>query len=78
MASMTPAQLNQIREIRKSLRARLANQLTYPKVVIGIAKTRPLSENEVLLAQEYLEECLRLVDAQLTLLLGTENHEPHL
>lgn len=71
---MSPTTYHRIKEVRRTLHAQLSNQMTYPKVLIGLAQNRRLTEEEILLAQDYLEECLHLADSAFTLLLENENN----
>lgn len=49
------------------LKSLIANRLTYPKTLLGLAKDRLLTEEEIQKAYACLETCLRLVEAELTI-----------
>ena len=66
---MNFAHRQQLKVLRSRLRAVLSNRLTYPKTLLGIACDRPLTLEEYRKSSECLEECLQLVEAELSMLL---------
>lgn len=68
---MTPLQREQLKKLQERLQLLLSNQLTYPKTVIGVARDRCLTEEEIRKAYDFLEACSKLVGAELTLFVLT-------
>ena len=58
--------LEKLRAFKEELRFALRNRLTYSKVVIGMLRKRPLSEDQLFRAQEMIDESIQLVDVRLT------------
>ena len=59
--------------LRDQICFRLANQLTYPKALLSIARNRPLTEVETQKASQCFDECIQFVEAELVLFKANSN-----
>ena len=66
---MKPKELETLKIFSRRLRELLANRLTYPKVIIGMAQQRFLTDQEVIKIYECLEDCLQTVEVETAALL---------
>ena len=66
---MTNLELEQIKTARENLHSLISNRLIYPKVLISMTRSRALTEAEIQKVNECFDECVRILDAELTLLL---------
>ena len=58
--------LDRIRILRRTVHDSLANRLTYPKSVVGLARHRHLKEEEIERMNELIDEAIHLVDCKFT------------
>ncbi len=56
--------------LKERIRLMLSNRLTYPKILLSIAHERILTKEEIEKAQECLEACRQLIDAELTIYIN--------
>lgn len=64
---MTPWPTGEFKELQKRLQTIICNQMTYPKVLVSLAKNRCLTEQEIRKASEIFDMCSKIVDAEMTL-----------
>lgn len=56
--------VNRARKLKREIREAIANRLTYPKSVIGIAKDRCLTTEEIEKIKTCVDESILLIDAK--------------
>lgn len=66
---MTDEELDAIRCLGHNVRQILRNRLTYPKVIVSLAKDRFLTENEILKMKQCVDECVLLTEAEIASVL---------